>query len=252
MGAAALSGAYPADTLCRPKYGALNILSYLDGASARFGSCYFILKQNTLPRCTFAYGDSSSNPDTLCTAGAFWGVLSALFADVVNRSKLLNIENCPLDQAIGTLTSNDRISQAIGRNLDDCIETHIHGEVLLAEDVEALYLDGSFKDTEIHSLADALSKKYRIGLRWIPKRQIEVDSIDDEFRGPIMKPLAKKIDLRFGDGAGVIHAALIGRASRESLRQPDLWSDIGNEAELFQYFKQLWHTTAYYGSLSQY
>ena len=244
------SDAYPADTLNRPKYGALNILSYLDGASARFGSCYFILKQSALRRCTFAYGDSSTNPETLCTARSFWGVLSALLADVVDKNKLLNIENCPLDEAIQILLSNDRISQVMGRNLDYCIETHIHGEVLLDEDIEALYLDASFKDTEIQSFADLLSKKYQISLRWIPKRQIRIDSIDDNFRGPMIKPLAEKIDLRFGDGTGVINAALIGKASCESIIKPDMWSDIGNDMELFQYFKQLWHTTAYYGYLS--
>jgi hypothetical protein len=244
------SDKYPANTLDRPKYGALNILSYLDGASARFGSCYFVLKQSTQPQCTFAYGDSSTNPETLCTARSFWGVLSALLADAAVKNRLLNIENCPLNEAIKILLSNDRISQLIGRNLDYCIETHIHGEVLLDKDIEALYLDGSFKNTEIQSLADTLSKKYKIGLHWIPKRQIRIDSIDDNFRGPMIRPLAEKIGLRFGDGTNVINAALIGKASCESIIKPDMWGDIGNGIELFQYFKQLWHTTAYYGYLS--
>lgn len=245
------SNAYPADTLSRPKYGALNVLSYLDGASARFGSCYFVLKQNVMRQCTFAYGDSSTNPETLCTAQSFWGILYALLSDVINNCKLLNIENCPLDKAIQMLSSNKRISQVMGRNLDYCIETHIHGEVLLGEDIEALYLDGSFKDTEIHSLSEKLSRKYQISLCWIPIRQIQIDSIDDSFRGPMIKPLAEKIDLRFGGGAGVINAKLIGKGSCESILRPDIWSDIGNDFELFQYFKQLWHTTAYYGYPSQ-
>ena len=39
----------------RPKYGALNIYNYLDGAAARFGSCFFTLKPHVIRRCTFAF-----------------------------------------------------------------------------------------------------------------------------------------------------------------------------------------------------
>jgi len=35
---------YPEDSVERPKYGALNLFRYIDGASARFGSCFFSLK----------------------------------------------------------------------------------------------------------------------------------------------------------------------------------------------------------------
>lgn len=244
------SSAYPADTFCRPKYGALNVLNYLDGASARFGSCYFTLKQSALKQCTFAYGDSSTNPETLCTIQSFYGILSALLADVADKGRLLNIENCSLDEAFEILESGC-VPQKMGRNLDFCIETHIHGDVLLGEDIEALYLDGSYKGTEIQSFADALSEKYPIALRWIPKRQIRVDTIDENFRGPMMKPLARRIDLRFGGGAGVINAALLGKASCESVTDPGKWSDMGSSEELFQYFKQLWHTTAYFGFPAQ-
>ena len=57
--------AYPSDAADRPKYGALNVFKYIDGASMRFGSCFFSLKHETISRCTFAYGDSSTNPETL-------------------------------------------------------------------------------------------------------------------------------------------------------------------------------------------
>ena len=245
------SGAYPDDTPYRPKYGALNVLNFLDGASARFGSCYFTLKQSALKQCTFAYGDSSTNPETLCTIHSFYGIVSALLGDATDNGKFLNIDNCSLDKAVQILASHDYPPQEMGRNLEFCIETHIHGDILLDEDIEALYLDSSFKDTEIHCLADALSLKYHVDLRWIPKRQISVSSIDENFRGPMIKPLAGKIDRLFGSGEGVINAALIGKASRTSMTEPGEWSDIGSDMELFQYFKQLWHTTAYFGFPAQ-
>lgn len=137
--------------------------------------------------------------------------------------------------------------QVLGKNLDYCIETHIHGDIDLLTDVDSFYLDESFKNSQIEDSAILLSEKYDIELHWIPLRKITVDSIDDEFRGPKIKPLAKKIDLLYGNGAGIINAALIGTASRASLLNLQEWNDIGNENELFQYFKQLWHTVAYFG-----
>ncbi|NLY62130.1 MAG: DUF3626 domain-containing protein [Clostridiales bacterium] len=74
--------AYPPEAIDRPKYGALNIFQYLDGASVRFGSCFFTLKKDVIYRCTFAYGDSSTNPDTLCTSDTFAAVLANIFIDV--------------------------------------------------------------------------------------------------------------------------------------------------------------------------
>lgn len=198
-------------------------------------------------QCTFAYGDSSTNPEILCTTQSFYGVLAALLIDVIEKGNLLNMEKCPLEDAMRVLTSEYGVPQKMGRNLDHCIETHIHGDIVLDEDIDALYLDRSFEGTEIQAFADALSRKYGIVLRWIPKRQICVNSIEKDFRGPMMKPLAQRIDTQFGNGAGVIHAALIGRASCDSIIAPDKWSSIGSDAELFQYFKQLWHTTAYFG-----
>ena len=84
-------------------------------------------------------------------------------------------------------------------------------------------------------------------MEWIPERQVKVNEIDELFRGPALPGLAKKIDYALGDGRGILHAALIGKASRDSILNPDRWSDIGKEPEMFQYLKQLWHTVGYFG-----
>jgi len=60
--------AYPDNSIDRPKYGALNIFRYIDGAPVRFGSCYLALKKDIIDRCTFSYGDSSTNSTILCTS----------------------------------------------------------------------------------------------------------------------------------------------------------------------------------------
>jgi hypothetical protein len=232
----------------RPKYGALNIHHYLDGASPRFGSCYFSINSHAIGRCTFAFGDSSSNPQALGTRDAFYAVLRALLKDAEDTGRLLNKEGFTVSKAAEYIASLHKDDMGwLGKNLDHCIETHIHGDVSLRSDIDSLYLDESFRHTDIHKQAEELCGKYQIGLFWIPERGIKVSSIGDEFRGPAIPLLAKRIASHFQLSDGLINAEIIGRASRFTSLHPDAWSDIGNEQELFQYLKQLWHTVAYFG-----
>ena len=75
----------------------------------------------------------------------------------------------------------------------------------------------------------------------------DVGEIGDLFRGPMIPKLAKKIDHLWGNRQGIIDARLIGLASRDSILHPTNWGDIGNDTEVFQYLKQLWHTVGYFG-----
>jgi hypothetical protein len=239
--------AYPDNSLDRPKYGALNIFKYIDGASVRFGSCYLTLKKERIDRCTFAYGDSSTDPTTLCTNDTFICVLADLLKDVQNNGKLLNQIVSSEQEALAILSSKSNKVKVTGRNLDYCIETHIHGDVWLKDDVDSFYVDESFQETEFAKIADELCHKYGIKLEWIPKRQIEIEEIGVLFRGPMILLLAKKIDTLLGHNQGIMNAALLGKASRESELNPGKWNDIGNKMEVFQYIKQLWHTIGYFG-----
>jgi hypothetical protein len=169
--------AYPDNSLDRPKYGALNIFKYIDGASVRFGSCYLTLKKEIIDRCTFAYGDSSTNPTTICTSDTFVCVLADLFRDVQNNGKLLNQIVSSGEETLAILLNKSNKVKVIGRNLNYCIETHVHGDVWLKDDVDSFYMDESFQETEFAKIADELCHKYGINLEWIPKRQIEVEEI---------------------------------------------------------------------------
>jgi len=239
--------AYPNNAIERPKYGALNIFRYLDGASARFGSCFFVLKNEITKRCTFSYGDSSTNPTTLCTSDTFICVLSELFKDVQQNNRLLNQVVSSNQETLAILLNDSNKMKNLGRNLDYCIETHIHGDISLSKDVSCFYIDESFHQTAFAKLAELLCQKYEITLHWISKRQISVDEIGVFFRSPKIPIVARRIDSILGKNQGIINAALIGEASRDSLIHPEAWQDIGDESELFQYFKQLWHTVAYFG-----
>jgi len=231
----------------RPKYGALNIHNYIDGASARFGSCFFTLKPHVAERCTFAFGDSSTNPGILGTANCFFGIVRALFESVRDCGYLLNKGGFTIKSAAQYILSMEqgRIHET-GRNLDHCIETHVHGRVSMLEDVDAFYLDESFVGSQIEQSAKILSDRYEIELRHIPKRRFAISEMDDEWKGPLARPLAQKTDEKFG-GGGMLDAALIGCASRDSMVNQSDWLDIGSEIDLFQNFKYLWHYVAYFG-----
>lgn len=239
--------AYPPESIERPKYGALNIFQYIDGASVRFGSCFFTLKRDAIHRCTFAYGDSSTNPDTLCTSDTFAAVLASLFKDIRSNGRMLNQVIASEQEALAILLNPCKKLKHMGRNLDYCIETHIHGDVSLKDHVDSFYMDQSFQGTSFETLAESMCEKYDIELNWIPKRQIDIDSIGVLFRGPKIPLLAQRIDSFFGNGQGVINAFLIGQASRDIDLHSEKWVDLGNKDELFQYIKQIWHTVAYFG-----
>jgi len=238
---------YPQNSPERPKYGAINLFRYIDGASARFGSCFFTLKHEIKNRCTFAYGDSSTDPTVLCTSDTFISILASILEDVKQNNRLLDQVVAHQRTALAIMLDPGTDMKHIGRNLDYCIETHIHGDISLADDVDSFYMDESFQGTNFSKLAEELCQKYEITLCWIPKRQIKVADIGELFRGPKIPMLARKIDSDFGHGKGIMNALLIGTASRDSLMRYEQWKDFGTESDIFMYFKQLWHTVAYLG-----
>ena len=234
-------------SLERPKYGALNLFRYIDDASSRFGSSFFTLSPKIVDRCTFAYGDSAANPATLCTSDTFVGIIAAMFEDVEHNKRLLNQVIAYSEAVLAIMLNPCNELKGISKNLDYYIETHIHGDISLENDVDSFYIDDSFQGTVFWSQAKELCQEYDIEFYRIPKRQMKVTDIGEFFRGPQIPILAQKIDRVFGKGTGTINAALIGKASRDSLVNYETWKELGTEAELFQYFKQLWHTVAYFG-----
>ena len=120
------------------------------------------MKHSIIDRCTFAYGDSASNPSTLCTNDTFVNIIAALLNDVQNKGILLNRLISSEEEALATLLYKCNELKDIGKNLDNYIEAHIHGDVLLKEDVECLYVDSSFQLTTYAKQAEDLCQKYGI------------------------------------------------------------------------------------------
>jgi hypothetical protein len=235
----------------RPKYGALNLMHYADGASPRFGSCFLVLSPNILNRCTFTFGDSHAGPEFVGTIRQWDSILAALLHQVESTGAALGFPNVDIPSMLERILhlpfSHTGFSGPVGRSLDDYIEAQIHGVIDLSSDVEALVADPSYRDTPIGHLLHALCERYNLTLSWHPGFCLAVQDVPDDFRGPAMPPLAKRIDQRFGDSLGKLDAAIIGKAAAQLNDNPSEWSDWGALDETFQHLKQLWHVLVKYG-----
>ncbi|MFF2327850.1 MULTISPECIES: DUF3626 domain-containing protein [unclassified Streptomyces] len=108
----------------RPVYGALNFRRRAVGAAPRFGSSYFRLTADVLPRATFCYPDSAAEPTDFGVAAG---------------THLIELAEADDQDA-----------------LNDYIEAQIHGPVLLGRHVEALVLDPSYRSTPVEEAARRL------------------------------------------------------------------------------------------------
>ncbi|WP_412680583.1 DUF3626 domain-containing protein [Brevibacillus centrosporus] len=248
-------GAYQSSTVQekeRPKYGALNLMNYADGASPRFGSCFIQLRPHLLQRCTFTFGDSHTGPEHFGTADSFDAILAALLHSVETTKEALGSPNMDVPavvQQLLTLRANgfQEVNHRIGRALDDYIEAQIHGDIDLGTDVEAIFADPSYQGTHIDSKLQQLAEKCGIELVWHPGFVLSVSDVSADFRGPAMPPLAARLDQRYGASSGLLDAATIGRASTDFSDHPDDWKDWGEPNETWQHLKQIWHVLVRYG-----
>jgi Protein of unknown function (DUF3626) len=183
----------PAD---RPKYGSLNFRRRTTGGSPRFGSAHLRLGPATMARATFCYPDSYLEP-------ADFGVASAM-------------------SLIAMAEADDK------DYLDDYIEAHVHGPVVLGEDVEALVLDPCFRDSPVERAA------VRLGcpVEWHAGFRLSVRELQrhPEFRGAEFVELGTSLARD-----GYLDPRIIGDAARTGQHDD-------------QALKRVWHYVARFGS----
>ena len=109
-------------------------------------------------------------------------------------------------------------------------------------DVEAVVLDPSFRDTSVEEDLRAAAERYGFSLTWHTGSQLHVDEVPDDFRGPAMPALARAV----ARPDGVVDAHAIGvRAARLPFAEPTETGDP-HESDL-QQLKYLWHTVLAHG-----
>lgn len=179
----------------RPKYGALACGDGY-GASPRFGSCYFRLQPSSLARCSFCFPDSYYEPEHFGTA---------------RKMDLLRLlEANPPDDL-----------------LDRYVEAHLHGPMVIAEDVEALVLDPSYRGTEIERWAVGLP----CPLEWHPGYATELETLraNASYRGAEIVEVATQV-------------------ARGGRLTPRILGEARGDARFdSQQLKRVWHCLARFG-----
>nr|WP_222851059.1 DUF3626 domain-containing protein [Phytoactinopolyspora mesophila] len=181
----------------RPKYGSLNFRGRRIGGSPRFGSAYLRLAPHVLARTSFCYPDSVFAPQ-------HFGVADRL-------SPLIEMAE-----------AGDRDP------LDDYVEAHVHGEVHLARDVEALVLDPCYRKTA----TEAAARRLGCPIEWHDGFTLPVSELrrNPSYRGPEFV----KLGLSLAED-GLLTAGMIGAAAR-----------TGSYDQ--QALKRVWHYVARFGT----
>lgn len=190
----------------RPVYGAWNRRDDSYGASPRFGSAYLRLRPEVLTRSTFCWPDSVFAPEAI--GGPERLEELCRLAD----SGLLDSSVLPSSTA----------SLSLDDPLNDYVEAHVHGGLVLARDVEALVLDPSERETHSGVLERlGCAVEVHAGYRLSP------EAIDPTYRGHV------PIDLARGLGDDITPGRL-ATASRSGAHDP-------------QAIKWLWHCMSRFG-----
>jgi hypothetical protein len=180
----------------RPVYGALDFRRNPLGGAPRFGSAHFRLKEETLARATFCYPDSVFEPSA-------FGVAASL--------SLIELAEADDQDA-----------------LDDYIEAHVHGSLVLRRDVEALVLDPSYRGTAV----EASARRLPCPVEWHPGLRLTVDELrrHPDYRGQEYVDLGTAIAVD-----GCLDPRIIGDAAASGLHDA-------------QALKRVWHCLARFGT----
>jgi hypothetical protein len=138
----------------------------------------------------------------------------------------------PVDFGVASHMALAARAQADGRDaLDDYIEAHVHGPLLLARDVEALVLDPCFRDTEVEEQA----RRLPCSVEWHPGFRLPVEVLrrHPDYRGPAYVALGEQLARE-----GELTPAVVGDAARTGRYDP-------------QDLKKVWHYIARFGAPSR-
>ncbi len=176
----------------RPVYGAWNRRGDPYGGAIRFGSAHLRLRPHVLPRATFCFPDSFLEPE-----------------DHGGPEVLDHL--CVLADRAGL------------DDLDDYVEAHAHGGVVVAEDVEAVVLDPCFRESRVHEAAERLG----CAVEWHPGFEVATTDLPEHYRGAGALALARSL-------GEVLVPAAVGDAARSGRHDP-------------QAVKRVWHLLARFG-----
>lgn len=222
-----------------PVYGALDLTVDDHGGSPRFGSCFLVLRPHVRARTTMCVGDTNAGPPDVGTFDEPWSILAGL-AEQAAAGNLLD-RRLDADTLLAILDGQD-VWRSASRQLDGYVEAQVHGGVDLADDVEAMVLDPSFRGSDVEQHLATAAARHGFELVWHRGSELAVADVPDHFRGPSMPALARRV----AGSRGVVHASAIGIAASEHPYEDP--TPLGDPPESpSQQLKYLWHTLLAYG-----
>ncbi len=236
----------------RPKYGADDLFPFSDGPAPRFGSCYLVLRPEASGRCSFCVGDSYVGPDRVGTARRPEDLLLGLMERCLTEETVMGQVLAPRELALHLAVAwrTDRSSPStlpVGRSLDDYVEAQVHGPLSLEADVDSLVADSSFQGQPTGEDLEKIAERYGFPMAWRPTFELALKGVPDDFRGPVMPDLARRITPR----GEPLTARVIGEGALSLEQARETWNDWpSNYDETWQQLKQLWHVLVAFGSPS--
>ena len=237
-----------------PKYGALAITKHPNGPAPRFGSSFFLLRPEVSKRSTFTFGKSYEDlaPERTGTLTELTCVMAAIFTEVEKNQRAFGVNPLTVSDLLAHLSSrpsnpfHDSPPSLLGIAPDSFVEAQIHGTIHLADDVEGIVADPSFRGGSLEEVLLAMSAKYHLPLHWHLGFTLPVANVPDTFRGYAVKPLAARIA-----GQGTLNAAKIGAAANTLQLNPESWKDWGTHDNIITQFRKLWDVLVLYGKPNQ-
>ena len=232
----------------RPKYGALDFGLHANGPAPRFGSAYLLSKPRLMKRCSFCYPDSYRQPRDRATAHCFEPIFAALLSECFERDYVLGVSHLRPPALIALLNDSlalpleSRDTRPVSHNLDHYVEAQVHGEVSISEDMDALVVDASFRDSTWQPVLSAFCQQYDLQLIWSPALRLAVDQVPRDYRGSLMPTLARLVSAQ-----DCLTAVDIGRAAADFACGKHPSGLKLSPLELAQQLKLLWHVLLRFG-----
>jgi hypothetical protein len=202
-----------ADGAARPVYGAWNRHGSPYGGSFRFGSAHLRLRPDVEDRATFCFPDSVREP-----------------TGVGRRDALPRLVRMA-DEAEADV-------------LDDYVEAHVHGGVVIARDVEAIVLDPSHRGTPVEEAARGTG----VAVELHPGFAADVEALDPDYRGEGAVDSARQIAREWlGEWPGEERSA--GDGPTLTARELGCAARSGRFAP--QEIKYVWHLLARFGRIDR-
>lgn len=226
-------------TVAFPIYGSWDLLGDPHGGSPRFGSCYLVLDDDVRDRTTMCVGDSHVGPIDVGTFDAPWSVLAGLAEQADDGGLLATSHGGP--ELLEVLLGSSGVTHP-RRDLDNYVETQVHGGIDLRTDVVGVVLDPSFAGTPVDDAFEVVSSRFGVEIEWHAGSELLAADAPVDFRGPTMPALAAAV----AGPDDIVDANAIGLAARRlpfsemQVRGDDPHAQV-------QQLKYLWHTLLAHG-----